>query len=124
MSEHPAPRNHIEDSRMILQGLGVSYDKAMEGQGRWCVLETPLGVPVGTMWTDDRGGLGFVPVPLNENERAPWFASGFSAATDLAAILGTPAGDVFDAWADRATQNLAAREIQSGDLAALYRKIV
>jgi len=122
--DHPDAQNHIEDSHMGVTATGLSYAKAMAGQGRWCDLEAPLGLKVGVMWTDDRDSLGFIPVQVNQNENAPQFASAFGASIDQAAELGVASSVVFDSWAERATQGLAAREIHSGDLATLYRDTV
>lgn len=124
MTEHPPPQNHVEASLAEIVSTDPVYDSAMSGPGRWCVLVAPLGQPVGTLWTDDKNGLGFVPVRIDQNERAPFLAADIRAAFLMAARYGTPASVVFDAWAARDGQALAARSVESGDLADLAQRVL
>lgn len=90
------------------------YPDALEGPGRWCILYAH-GEQLGYVWTNDRDGLGFVASSNAGRVRTPEFAQAFSAAKDL----GTPASEVFDAYADKAGLGLSAGPVTHGDLATL-----
>lgn len=90
------------------------YPGRPEGRGRWCLLYAH-GEPLGYLWTDDDEGLGFRASSDAGIQRTPEFARAFSAARKA----GTPAAEVFDAWADRAGLGLSAGPVESGDLNTL-----
>jgi hypothetical protein len=113
------PRNHIEHQRLEVVGGWRGYDPVLEGPGRWCMLEAPLGRAIGTVWTSDRGGLGFLPVRLDENAAVVAFTSEFVVNAQRAWADGVPASVAFDWWAGRASQGLAARPVVAGDLTDL-----
>jgi len=124
MREHTdPPRNHIEDQRLEVVGGWATYSPVMEGQGRWVLIEAPAGLPVGTVWTDDRDGLGFLPVPLNEHGGAPAFAAQFRADLLDAWAAGITAATIFDWWAGRASVALAAGQVETGDLTDLASRL-
>lgn len=87
------------------------------GPGRWCRIYAPMiGKPAGVLYTDDRDVLGFIPVAAVKKPNAPHIAHQVGCGLREAAALGRPVSEVFDAWAARAGQGLAAGQVVSGDL--------
>lgn len=103
-----------QDLRFTTAYAPPFYPDRKEGPGRWCLLYAH-GNPLGWLWTNDRDGLGFIATTDAGIQRTPEFAQAFSAAK----AEGTPAGDVFDAWAERVGQGLAASPVETGDLDTL-----
>jgi hypothetical protein len=87
------------------------YAQDRHGQGRWVRLYR-AGSLIGTLWTDDAQGLGFIPEP------------GASVALLVNSIgsacaQGTPTSWVFDDHAAWAAQEHWAGPVERGDLATL-----
>lgn len=93
----------------------AQYPGEKVGPGRWVTLTGPQGV-IGDLWCSDTvEGIGFVPRSDDGIRRVPEFYTAFSGA----AGAGTPAREVFDYWADRASIAIAAGPVQTGDLGDL-----
>lgn len=87
------------------------YAQNRFGPGRWVRLYR-FGDPIGTLWTDDAQGLGFIPEP--EASVALLINS-----IGTACALGTPTSWVFDNHAAWSSQNHWAGPVHTGDLATL-----
>jgi hypothetical protein len=92
-------------------GAVPRYRQERHGQGRWVRLYR-FGGPIGTLWTDDAGDLGFLPEPGAE-------VALLVNSIGSAAALGTPTSWVFDEHASWSSQNHWAGPVQTGDLATL-----
>lgn len=90
------------------------YEGSRHGAGRWVPL-TAHGEALGYLWTNDVDGIGFLPTTTAGIIRGAEFAMSLSAA----AGHGTPVQEVFDHWAEMATQGLAAGQVVQGDLDTL-----
>jgi len=102
-----------DDFRAVDYYAPPRYKGLREGAGRWCWIQRPIGVRVGVLWTDDGDGLGFLGEDALVNPSAPYFVSRMAASLSAAAGAGVTATVVFDAWAARATQGLAAEPVQA-----------
>ena len=104
------PLNFVEDHQAQMRPV-PRYAQDRHGQGRWVRLYRGGGL-IGTLWTDDAQGLGFIPEP------------GASVALLVNSIgsacaLGTPTSWVFDDHAAWAAQEHWAGPVETGDLATL-----
>lgn len=116
--------NTTEDRFNDFQAVDVyappHYRGAREGVGRWCWIQKPLGTRVGILWTDDDDGLGFLPMDADDSPGARHFTPEIITSLQGAKRAGASASVVFDAWAARVTQGLAAEPTEgTDDLAAL-----
>lgn len=93
------------------------YASDLGGQGRWCTLEAPLGHPVAILFTDDHERLGYLQVA--DDQAAVTFVEALQGGLLNAAAQGSPTTAVFDWWAGRASQALAAGQVHTGALADL-----
>lgn len=117
MTETPYPAEQRLGDDLALDPIHqpATYSGPREGQGAWCILYAGVTkVQLGYLWTTDTG-LGFVPSSDRGVTRVPEFYQAFSKAAEA----GTPARDVFDAWADLAGQGLSAGPVTTGDVATL-----
>lgn len=107
-------REHREDD-LVAQSVyePPRYTGQPVGPGRYFLLEAPLGIKVGLVWTNDADGLGFRPLAT---ERAALITPRIVHAFQQAAAVGTPATVVFDHWAGQVSQGLAAGPVMVGDL--------
>ena len=87
------------------------YAQDRHGQGRWVRLYRCGGF-IGTLWTDDAQGLGFIPEPGSE-------VALLVSSIGSACAQGTPTSWVFDDHAAWAAQEHWAGPVESGDLATL-----
>lgn len=117
----PEPGGHYGDHRPEETWAPSRYlSGPLVGAGRWVQVYAPVGEPsVGTLYTNDDDVLAFMPADAMTNPNAPSMAHVMSDALLGAAALGTPAAEVFDAWAARQGRGLASGPILSGDLRTL-----
>jgi hypothetical protein len=115
--DHPAPPRDLGEARDFTTDHQASmrpvprYAQDRHGQGRWVRLYRGGGL-IGTLWTDDAQGLGFVPEPGAS-------VSLLVNSIGSACALGTPTSWVFDDHAAWAAQEHWAGPVESGDLATL-----
>lgn len=95
------------------------YSTDLAGEGRWCILEAPLGHPCALLFTDDRERLGFL--QADDDDQAMTFCQTLGSALRGAAAVGATTSDVFDYRAGRASQAVAARPVRTGPLQSLTR---
>lgn len=94
----------------------------LEGPGRWIQIFAPIDLPhAGILYTDDDTILGYMPVAVMDHPNSPQVAHLVGNGLLQAAALGRPVTAIFDAWAARAGQGLAAGQITIGDLRELPR---
>lgn len=110
------PTSHMEDmSLVLLPDSQPGYDKALNGPGRWCVLQAPIGVDAGILYTDDHHVLGFL-----DTDRGQALAGTLRVTLMALAEAGMSATQAFDALVSRAdTAALYSLSIRAGDLESL-----
>lgn len=115
------PGDHYGDHQAATVSAPAHYATGpLVGAGRWCAIYSPLtGPPAGTLYTDDDGILGFMPVSVMDHPNAPAVTHLVHDGLLDAAAQGAPVRDVFDAWAERVGLGLAAGPVTRGDLRTL-----
>jgi hypothetical protein len=104
------PRDVTTDGQAQMRPV-PRYAQDRHGTGRWVRLYRG-GALIGTLWTDDAQGLGFVPEP---GASVTLLVNSIGSAC----ALGTPTSWVFDDHAAWAAQEHWAGPVESGDLATL-----
>lgn len=104
------PRTFTTDQQAQMRPV-PRYAQDRHGTGRWVRLYRG-GTLIGTLWTDDAQGLGFLPEPGAS-------VSLLVNSIGSACALGTPTSWVFDDHAAWAAQEHWAGPVESGDLATL-----
>ena len=104
------PGNLAQDHQAEMHPV-PRYAQDRHGQGRWVRLYR-CGAFIGTLWTDDAQGLGFIPEPGSS-------VALLVNSIGSACALGTPTSWVFDDHAAWAAQEHWAGPVETGDLATL-----
>lgn len=118
--EGPVPGHYGDHQAETVWAPAHYATGPLEGPGRWIQIFAPIDLPhVGILYTDDDRILGYLPVSALNHSHPPAIASTVGIGLREAAALGRPATAVFDAWAARAGQGLAAGQITTGDLREL-----
>ena len=106
---------HFRDHAPVFTDDVVDYDGDLRGQGRWAVLAKGDGREAGVLWTDDRNGLGCLPVEDGDTDAAVAVRESIRAAA------------VMEIRATRQFDQLAAQwgaDVFSGDLAEMGRVVL